>query len=333
MAEGKKFYWLKLKRDFFKRHDIRIIEEMPNGKDYVLFYLKLLLESIDHEGSLRFSDTIPYNEQMLAVVTNTNIDIVRSAMKLFTELNLMEVLDDATIYMAEVTNMIGSETKWAEYKRKGIKAKANELPKLTVCERLSNEQIRLPSGDIHYVDEKRYGGNAGLALDRAEGKCELCGSTENIVIHHNNGYSNALEDLVVCCKKCHAKLENFQSDSKTFPIEKEEESDKDKELYIENERKNESSFAQPTHIKNDSFSTEFSTGEDKIRKALGGELGQGLVLLSQEQMDDLLNKLSLEEFDHYVRVVADCIKKGKRFTRKTHYQAILDMAAQDRAIK
>ena len=123
MAEAKKFYWLKLKRDFFKRHDIRIIEEMPNGKDYVLFYLNLLLESIDHEGSLRFSDTIPYNEQMLSVVTNTNVDVVRAAMKLFTELHLMEVLDDATIYMAEVNNMIGSETKWAEYKRKGIKQK------------------------------------------------------------------------------------------------------------------------------------------------------------------------------------------------------------------
>lgn len=108
MADSKKFYWLKLKRDFFKRHDIRIIEEMPNGKDYVLFYLKLLLESIDHEGSLRFSDTIPYNEQMLAVVTNTNLDIVRSAMKLFIELGMMSICDDQTIYMAEVDKLIGS---------------------------------------------------------------------------------------------------------------------------------------------------------------------------------------------------------------------------------
>ena len=108
MAETKKYYWLKLKRDFFKRHDIRIIEEMPNGKDYILFYLKLLLESIDHDGTLRFSDAIPYNEQMLSVVTNTNIDIVRSAMKIFTELNMMEVLDDGTFYMAEVNKMIGS---------------------------------------------------------------------------------------------------------------------------------------------------------------------------------------------------------------------------------
>ena len=113
----KRYYWLKLKRDFFKRHDIQIIESMPNGKDYVLFYLKLLLESIDHEGQLRFSDTIPYNEQMIATITNTNIDIVRSAMKIFCELHMMEVLDDETIYMTEVKNMVGSETDWAKKKR------------------------------------------------------------------------------------------------------------------------------------------------------------------------------------------------------------------------
>lgn len=117
-ADNKKYYWLKLKRDFFKRHDIRIIEEMPNGKDYILFYLKMLLESIDHEGELRFSDTIPYNEQMLSVITNTNIDIVRSAMKAFSELNMIEVFDDSTIYMAEVQKLIGSETAGAERVRK-----------------------------------------------------------------------------------------------------------------------------------------------------------------------------------------------------------------------
>ena len=114
----KKYYWLKLKRDFFKRHDIRIIEEMPNGKEYILFYLKLLLESIDHEGALRFSETVPYNEQMLSVITNTNIDIVRSAMKMFIDLNMMDILDDQTVFMTEVNKLIGFETQWAEKKRK-----------------------------------------------------------------------------------------------------------------------------------------------------------------------------------------------------------------------
>ncbi len=130
MADSKKYYWLKLKRDFFKRHDIRIIEEMPNGKDYILFYLKLLLESIDHEGTLRFSDAIPYNEQMLSVVTNTNVDIVRSAMKIFIELNMIDIFDDQTIYMTEVDKLIGSETEWAKKKRVQ-RGKKDNVPKLS----------------------------------------------------------------------------------------------------------------------------------------------------------------------------------------------------------
>ena len=110
MAETKKYYWLRLQRNFFKRHDIQIIEAMENGKDYVLFYLKLLVESVDHEGALRFSDTIPYNDKMLATITNTNVDIVRSALQAFEELGMIEVLDDKTIYMSEVEKLIGSET-------------------------------------------------------------------------------------------------------------------------------------------------------------------------------------------------------------------------------
>lgn len=114
----KKYYWLKLKKDFFKRHDIRIIEAMPNGKDYVLFYLKMLVESIDHEGLLRFNDTIPYNLTMLSTITNTNPDVVKSAMDIFTQLNMIEVLEDETIFMNEVEKMMGTETYWAEQKRK-----------------------------------------------------------------------------------------------------------------------------------------------------------------------------------------------------------------------
>lgn len=114
----KKFYWLKLKKDFFKRHDIKIIEDMENGKDYILFYLKLLCESVDHSGSLRFSDTIPYSEKMLSTITGTNIDIVRSAMKVFTSLEMIGILDDQTIYMREVEKMIGGESDSAERVRR-----------------------------------------------------------------------------------------------------------------------------------------------------------------------------------------------------------------------
>ena len=72
--------------------------------------------------------------------------------------------------------------------------------------------------------------------------------------------------------------------------------------------------------------------EQTQRKYLGGALGRGVVMLSDEQMKDLLDQLSLEEFDHYVSVVADNELAGKHYTKKTHYQAILDMAARDRRL-
>lgn len=135
MATGKKFYWLKLSRDFFKRHDVRIIESQDNGKDYILFYLKLLVESIDHEGELRFNDTIPYDEKMLSTITNTNIDIVRQAIKVFTGLGLMEIFDDHTIYLTETAKMLGHETDWArkkrEYRNKKRIANGDNVPKVS----------------------------------------------------------------------------------------------------------------------------------------------------------------------------------------------------------
>lgn len=72
---------------------------------------------------------------------------------------------------------------------------------------LSYEMLQLPNGKIHYVDNKRYGGNSFLAWEKAQGRCENCGTYENLCLHHDNGYSNELKDLVVLCRKCHRKLE------------------------------------------------------------------------------------------------------------------------------
>jgi predicted phage replisome organizer len=76
-----------------------------------------------------------------------------------------------------------------------------------------------------------------------------------------------------------------------------------------------------------------SSREEAKMRYLGGSLGKGVVMLSDEQMDSLLEELSVEEFDKYVGIVADMELSGKHYKKKTHYQAILDMAAKDRRTK
>lgn len=117
-TEEKKRYWLKLDKDFLKSSQIKVIKNMPNGKDYVIFYLALMLESVETIGHLRFSNLVPYNEEMLASVTDTNVDIVRTAVKIFESLGLMEILDDGTIYMTQVAEMTGKESESAERVRR-----------------------------------------------------------------------------------------------------------------------------------------------------------------------------------------------------------------------
>lgn len=118
MAEynHRKLYFLKLPKGFFARHDIKILEALPNGKEYSLFYLKLMLESLDHDGSLRYNELIPYNAEMLSAITNTNIDIVRIAVKTLEQMQLLEVLDDQTIFMRKVASMTIKTTEGAEKK-------------------------------------------------------------------------------------------------------------------------------------------------------------------------------------------------------------------------
>jgi len=124
-----RYYWLKLNKDFFQKHQIRVIEGMKNGKEYVLFYLKIMVEATAWEGELRFSPTIPYDENMLATLTNTPVDTVHTAMEIFRKLGLVDIWDDGTLYIEEVKRITGSETGKAirdrEYRQR-LQGKAHE---------------------------------------------------------------------------------------------------------------------------------------------------------------------------------------------------------------
>ena len=106
--------------------------------------------------------------------------------------------------------------------------------------------------------------------------------------------------------------------------------EEEKEEELEKEKENHS-FIHSCACEEDSCSE-----EDKERaklRYLGGSLGQGVVLLSDEQFDDLCSRLSVEELDKYIGIVAECEKNGQRYKKKSHYQAILEMVEKDRRIK
>lgn len=117
----KRYYWLKLDEKFFEDDTIEWIEEQENGKDYVIFYLKLCLKSLKDEGKLiRYvgERLIPYDVKALAKLTNTPPDTVAVAMKLFLEIGLVSNLESGEIYLNQINEMIGTETDIAKRVRK-----------------------------------------------------------------------------------------------------------------------------------------------------------------------------------------------------------------------
>lgn len=121
MSDNKKYYWLKLNEDFFDDDTVTWLEEQENGKDYVIFYLKLCLKSLKDDGRLiRYvgEKLIPYDVKALAKLTNTKVDTVAIALKVFADIGLIERLETGEIYLTQINELIGKETESAKRMRK-----------------------------------------------------------------------------------------------------------------------------------------------------------------------------------------------------------------------
>ena len=67
---------------------------------------------------------------------------------------------------------------------------------------------------------------------------------------------------------------------------------------------------------------------DRKLKFMNGELGKGVVILSDGQVDSLLEIMDIDMFDHYVSKLADfIIKNGAKV--KSHYSTILRWWTED----
>lgn len=129
MSDNKKYYYLKLKDNFFESDEIIILESMPDGHFYSNILLKLYLRSLKNDGRLMFNDRIPFNSTMLAQVTRHSVGNVEKAVKIFQELGLIEIMDNGAIYMMDIQNFIGESSTEADriraYRAKIANEKSN----------------------------------------------------------------------------------------------------------------------------------------------------------------------------------------------------------------
>lgn len=117
MSDNKKYYYLRLKDNFFDSDELKILESMKDGYLYSNILLKLYLRSLKNDGKLVVNDRIPYNAEMLASVTGHQIGTIKQALSIFKDLGLIDVLENGAIYMLDIQNFIGRGSSEADRKR------------------------------------------------------------------------------------------------------------------------------------------------------------------------------------------------------------------------
>lgn len=127
MADNKKYYYMRLKENFFDSDEMIILENMDNGDGiiYSNILLKLYLRSLKYEGRLMFNERIPFNPQMLSTIVRHPVGVVEKSLKAFVDLGLVEVMDNGAIYMLDIQNFIGKTTTEAD-RIKAYRSKINK---------------------------------------------------------------------------------------------------------------------------------------------------------------------------------------------------------------
>ena len=143
MAE-RKYYWIKLKKDFINSDAVDFLMSQKNGAEYVVLYQMLCLMTVKTNGKLerQLNEVIiPYDADKIQRDTKYfNIDTVRNALQLYIHLGLIYKDDNGCLSIADYENLVGSESGSAERVRRFRNSKALHCnDDVTEMKQISNE--------------------------------------------------------------------------------------------------------------------------------------------------------------------------------------------------
>ena len=167
MAEPKRYFWLKLHRDFFQRKDIKRLRKIAGGDTYTIIYLKMLLKSIMSEGALFFDNLEDDFVSELALDIDEDVENVKITVQYLLKVGLLECVSDTEYSLPDAQNNTGAETAAASRMRRS-RAKNEALKRNNVTPMLQNGY-----GEIEIEKEKE------LEIDNKD--CRLSDKSSTVV--------------------------------------------------------------------------------------------------------------------------------------------------------
>ena len=129
----KRYYWLKLKEDFFRDLKIKKLRKIAGGDTYTIIYLKMQLLSLKNQGVLEYQKVENSFEEEIALEIDEDIDNVKVTIAYLMQNGLLEELEDNQFVLSEALKCIDSETKGASRVRKFRELKKQNEQKALPC--------------------------------------------------------------------------------------------------------------------------------------------------------------------------------------------------------
>lgn len=126
--KAKRYYWLKLKNDFFEQKEIKLLRKIAGGDTFTIIYLKMLLKSLQDDGSLYFEAIGDDFTEELALDLDEDTENVALTLRYLESKKLLEIIEKDEYFLKRVPEMVGSESYSAERMRRlRTKEKNNQL--------------------------------------------------------------------------------------------------------------------------------------------------------------------------------------------------------------
>lgn len=137
MSEPKRYFWLKLHKDFFQRKEIKRLRKIAGGDTYTIIYLKMLLRSIMSDGKLYFDGLEDDFASELALDLDEKEENVQITIQYLLKSGLLEMCSDEEYYLPDTKDSTGCETAAASRMRR-CRAKKDKLERNNVTPMLQS---------------------------------------------------------------------------------------------------------------------------------------------------------------------------------------------------
>ena len=277
MAEESRYFWLKLNQDFFDSKRIKKLRRMAGGDTYTIIYLKMQLLALNNDGIITWTGLEENIADELALDLDEAAENIKVTLTYMLHCGLCETSDNVNFFLPYVVQNTGSEGSSA----KRMREKRAREKALSEGDR---HNVRTMCGQCAETCEKRYGEKDKEKEEEGdiEQECKYAGARarEGEPVDNFSDVENSDEEDELSTYPFIFDPSEGDGEEEDETEEADGQADKGDELHF-----------------------------------LGGEIGQGVLLISDNQMSELLDCMGMQAFNEYARRVSDyIIRKDAKIT-------------------